>query len=128
MTSEARVGIFWFVQGRLVATGCPLADATAYGDCLTYDGGHDETWTLWREAGASWLVRASLPLLILSSEYDDHPRGRVVRQPERFVIYADRRIQYDQALAEVRAAFCLPAQTTVVRSDAHYRATSRDGA
>lgn len=127
MMDDARVGIFWFVAGHLVATGCPVREAVSYGDCLTYDGGHAETWALWREAGASWLDGAGLPRLILSSEYDEHPRGRVVRTPDRFVIYADRQAQHAQALAAIRAAFCLAKDMALVRSDAHYRVTGCEG-
>ena len=123
MTAAARVGIFWSVGGQLVATGCPVAEAAPYGDCLTYDDGPAEVWSLWRESGKDWLESAGLPTLILSSEYDEHPRGRVVREPDRFVIYADRRLQQAGALSEIRDAFHLSGEQTVVRSDAHYRVT-----
>ncbi len=47
------VGIFWVVQATeneagLLAAGCPLDQAEAYGDCLTYGPGHYETWDHWR--------------------------------------------------------------------------------
>jgi len=47
------VGIFWVVQAtegeaRLLAADCPIDQAEPYGDCLTYDQGHYETWAHWR--------------------------------------------------------------------------------
>ena len=47
------VGIFWLVQtsngeAKLLAAGCPLDEAKAYGDCLTYSPGHYKTWAQWR--------------------------------------------------------------------------------
>lgn len=59
--------------------------------------------------------------LIVDTEYDAHPRGRIVKEPVRFVIYADRRIQTTPRLQAVRERFELPADRTVVRSDLHYR-------
>ena len=47
------LGIFWLVQTsngevKLLAAGCPLDEAEAYGDCLTYSPGHYKTWAQWR--------------------------------------------------------------------------------
>lgn len=115
------LGIFWFVEGEFVAAGCPLHQAAPYGDCLTYDGGHADHWERWQEAGARWLAGVGLPRIIVDTEYDEHPRGRIVKEPARFVIYADRRIQTAPRLRIVRERFGLPANETAVRSDQHYR-------
>lgn len=114
------VGIFWMVGGDLVAAGCAVDEASPYGDCLTYDGGHAEHWERWQAAGARWLADHHLPLAILSTEYDQHPRGRIVREPECFVIYADRRLQRPGDLSAIRARFGLDQMPVVVRSDSHY--------
>jgi hypothetical protein len=103
--------------------GCPLADAEEYGDCLTFGGGHYETWESWR--------RGRLPLspalrhLVAGAEYEEWPRGRVVyeRTPKLFVIYADR--QAFPYREQVETAFNLPAGQTSIRADSHYRSRRR---
>lgn len=115
------VGIFWFVDDELVAAGCSLEHAEWYGDCLTYDGGHAEHWDRWREAGARWIIQNGLPVSILTSEYDEHPRGRIVKEPAQFIIYADRRLQKYRYIASVCAKFGLKRSQALIRSDAHYR-------
>ena len=74
------VGIFWVVQATedeagLLATGCPLDQAEAYGDFLTYGPGHSETWDHWRRGRP---VGPVLCAAVLFYEYEDWPRGRVV--------------------------------------------------
>ena len=75
------VGIFWFVGDELVAVACELTNAVPYGDCLTYDGGHAEHWEAWQKAGASSLRASGLPERIATSEYEEYPRGRIVKEP-----------------------------------------------
>ena len=115
------VGIFWFVGDELVAVVCELTNAVPYGDCLTYDGGHAEHWEAWQKAGASSLRSSGLPERIATSEYEEHPRGRIVKEPDRFFLYADRRLQTQDRLAEIRKRFGLLEAPCVVRSDSHYR-------
>ena len=115
------VGIFWFVDDELVAVKCFLPDAVPYGDCLTYDGGHAEHWEAWQKAGPSSLRASGLPPQIATSEYEEHPRGRIVKEPDKFVLYADRRLQTPKRLAEIRKRFGLLEVRCVVRSDTHYR-------
>ena len=117
------VGIFWLVDGALVAAGCAIEDAASYGDCLTYDGGHAEHWDSWQEAGGRWLAEHGLPAGILTSEYDEHPRGRIVKTPDGFVLYVDRRLQTPAYLDAICERFGLDRSTTSIRSDAHYRRT-----
>jgi len=118
------VGIFWFVDGVLVAAGCALESAAPYGDCLTYDGGHAEDWERWQEAGGRWLAEHGLPVAILTSEYDEHPRGRIVKEANGFVLYADQRLQTPKRLSAICERFGLEKSTTSIRSDAHYRRSS----
>jgi len=115
------VGIFWLVDGVLVAAGCAVENAAPYGDCLTYDGGHAEHWDRWQEAGGRWLAQHRLPISILTSEYDEHPRGRIVKEADGFVLYADQRLQNPTRIAEICERFGLEKSTTSIRSDAHYR-------
>lgn len=118
---SASVGIFWLVDGELVAVGCAIAEASAYGDCLTYDGGHAEHWDSWRDAGAGWLRAHGLPQAILTTEYEAHPRGRIVHDGEGFVIYADRRLQGRATVRLIRERFDLVDVPVRVRGDPHYR-------
>jgi hypothetical protein len=75
-----QLGIFWLAQtsngeARLLTAGCPLDQAEAYGDCLTYGPGHYETWAQWRRDRT---VEPALRALVRSCEYEDWPRGRIV--------------------------------------------------
>jgi hypothetical protein len=121
------VGILWGVPegGRtvLVTDLMPLAGAEAYGDCLTHPRGHHEVWEAWRRLGATALRRRGLPAAIAAHEYEAFPRGRVVymRAPGLFTLYADRRLQRPELVAEIVQLFGLGGQRHIVRSDAHYR-------
>jgi hypothetical protein len=55
--------------------------------------------------------------------YEHFPRGRIVyhRPDQVFWIYADRRVQAPQKIAEVVRVFGLEGEIYEVRSDAHYR-------
>ena len=118
-----KVGIFWFVGSKMVASGCGLEAAEVADDWLDYPGGHAEHWDEWRAAGSAWLKYNGMPVEILSSEYDEHPRGRIVydRRKRRFLLYADRRLQTSGRLAEICGTFALPDGAVDVLSDPHYR-------
>jgi hypothetical protein len=117
------VGIFWKVGGVLVIDYSTLDEAEAYGDCLTHAAGHYERWEEWQGLGVNRLRSLGYPDGIITSEYDDWPRGRIVYEvpANRFVLYADRRLQKQDIIAALTEAFRLDAQTVVIRSDAHYR-------
>jgi len=125
--SEPSVGIFWGVRdGRklnLVTDHTPLSQAEAYGDALTHPRGHSEVWDAWQRLGPAGAARLGLPAAVSCSEYDEHPRGRIVYDTitKTFILYADRRLQTSAFLVRIIAAFCLPVARTVVRSDSHYR-------
>jgi hypothetical protein len=121
MSENGAVGIFWWIDGTLLAAGCAVSEAEAYGDNLTYDGGHAEHWDRWRAAGASWLKAHDMPLVICTSEYDEHPRGRIVKRPEGFVVYADRRLHGRAIMSAICLHFDLESSAVVVQSDPHYR-------
>lgn len=120
------VGIFWGVPdgGRtvLVTDRTTLAQAEAYGDCLTHPRGHHEAWEAWRRLGATALRRGGLPPAIAGHEYEAFPRGRVVymRGPALFTLYADRRLQRPDTIADLVRLFGLTGEHHTVRSDAHY--------
>lgn len=121
------VGLFWGVPdgGRLhlVTAMTPLAEAEPYGDALTDPRGHYELWEGWQQLGAAHLKAQGLPVTILSYEYEDCPRGRVVcdARSRRFTLFADRKLQTLPVLAELKRLFGLTSEMVVVRSDPHYR-------
>ncbi len=125
--TEPHVGFFWFVPEtgvwHLVADRIPLAEAEPYGDCRTHPGGHYDLWTELAGKGQSWLKANGFPTLIASSEYEAHPRGRVVYDTvsKGFVIYLDPRISAPRFRACLVAAFGLTGRRLAFRRDAHYQ-------
>ncbi|MFD1330744.1 hypothetical protein ACFQ4O_01895 [Methylopila musalis] len=117
------VGLFWDVEGQLVAAGVPLSRADPYGDCLTFEGGHAEYWEAWASGGAGLLRRFALPLAVMTTEYDNHPRGRLVfdRRADAFMIYADRRLHAAEMVEEIKRRFGILDVACRIRSDPHYR-------
>ena len=121
------VGIFWVVQATedeagLLAAGCPLDQAEAYGDCLTYGPGHCETWDHWRRDRPVDPVRSAT---VWFHEYEDWPRGRIVfdRARDLFIVYADRKLLTPATIARIETHFHLPEDRTEVQSDLHYQST-----
>ena len=122
------VGIFWGVteQGRgliLLADKTPVDQAESYGDCITHSKGHYEYWNELSWLGAAGLTRVGLPTAPAWYEYEDFPRGRIVYWPKtnRFVIYADHRLQTASIIARIVAMYDIPAGCYDIRSDSHYR-------
>ena len=119
------LGIFWLVQtsngeAKLLAAGCPLDEAEAYGDCLTYSPGHYKTWAQWRRDRT---LDPALRALVRAYEYEDWPRGRIVfdRSRDLFILYADRKLLTPEMMARIASQFHLPAERTEVQSDFHYQ-------
>ncbi len=119
------VGIFWRVNGVLVIDRSTLDEAEPYGDCLTHAAGHYERWQEWQALGVTRLTVLGYPGRIVWTEYDQWPRGRIVYQTatQRFVLYADRRLQRPTIIDALKTAFGLnDAKVKVIlRSDSHYR-------
>ena len=120
-----QLGIFWLVQAsngeaRLLAAGCPLDEAEAYGDCLTYGPGHYEIWAQWRRDRT---VDPAPRALVRCYEYEDWPRGRIVfdRSRDLFVLYADRKLLTSATIVRIETQFHLPGERTEVTSDWHYQ-------
>ena len=117
------VGIFWRVGDTLVIDRSTLDQAEPYGDCITHAAGHYERWQEWQALGNARLVSSGYPTLIISSEYDEWPRGRIVYETlaKRFVLYADKRLQKPVIIKALKDAFGLNDAEVVVMSDQHYR-------
>ncbi len=80
--SRSFVGIFWAVQekGRaasLLEHRCSLKEAEPYGEMLTCPHGHYEVWEQWQKDAK--LVRAGFASPVMISEYEEWPRGRIVK-------------------------------------------------
>jgi hypothetical protein len=119
------IGIFWVVQSsnseaRLLTEGCPLDQAEAYGDCLTYGPGHYETWAHWRRDRT---IDPILRAVVRSYEYEDWPRGRIVfdRSRDVFMLYADRKLLTPAMIARIETKFQLPEERTEIQTDFHYQ-------
>ncbi|TXM95362.1 hypothetical protein [Methylobacterium sp. WL116] len=123
------VGIFWGVPDGapsnrvLVIDATPLNHAEPYGAALTHARGHYDVWEAWQALGPAGLKRRGLPAAIAWSEYETHPRGRIVYDTATcvFTIYADRRIQVPDFIQRIVSAFGLTEAQFVVRGDSHYR-------
>ncbi|MBX9931217.1 MAG: hypothetical protein K2Y56_06725 [Methylobacterium sp.] len=124
---EPSVGIFWSVRvGKsrvLVTDATVLSHAEAYGAALTHPRGHYDVWEAWHRLGPAGLLRYGLPAEIADSEYEDHPRGRIVygTQTKTSILYTDQRLQIPAFPQRIMTAFSLPTKKTLVRSDSHYR-------
>jgi hypothetical protein len=119
------VGIFWQVWNRtypaLITDRVPVDEAEAYGDFQTH-GAHAEYWEKLASMSPRALREEGLPGVILTTEYDQWPRGRVVfnRETGRFTLYADPKLQAPSTIETITAHFHLPTDRVDVRSDAHY--------
>lgn len=126
-TAAPHVGFFWFVKEEgawhLIADAIPAAGAEPYGDCLTHPGGHYDLWTNLAAKGAAWLKANGYPIIIALSEYEDHPRGRVVfdTASAAFVVYFDPRLSGPLFRSCLKVAFGLAKQRLVYRRDPHYQ-------
>lgn len=117
------VGIFWRVAEVLVIDRSTLDAAETYGDCITHAAGHYERWQEWQALGAARMAARGYPGQIISTEYDEWPRGRIVYETlaRRFVLYADKRLQKPDIINALKAAFGLNDSEVIIRSDSHYR-------
>ena len=111
--AEARVGILWFFDDRLIIDSTPVSKAEPYGDNIGHATGHIDHWALLQRTGA-------VPPDI---EYEQHPRGRVVydKRQETFHLLADRCIlDRKDLIAKIKEELHLP-KSTKTDTDQHYR-------
>jgi len=88
--NQAKVGIFFVVDGQLLVDAVPLEQGEPYGNTR----GHGSHYDFWESLAPGndgerrFKARA----------YDTYPRGRVVyfTQEKRFVLYADRCLNRDK--------------------------------
>lgn len=124
---SGRVGIFWGLIGiegdlALLSQSSNLAEAEVYGDCLTFATSHFEAWEAWKSNVGS-IPEPRFAELIVASEYENHPRGRVVFSvsDDKFWLYADRRLSTKAFTSQIAKAFDIEDGMFTVRLDSHYR-------
>jgi len=111
--TEARLGIFWLVNGKLLIDSTPLSECEHYGDHLNYPGSHIHVWEQWQKIGKA----------PVESEYEEYARGRVMcdKNAREFTLLADRCIlKRKDLIAEIKKQLCLPKRTPL-GTDQHYR-------
>ena len=112
-TTEARLGIFWLVDGKLLIDSVPLSECERYGDHLNYPDSHTRVWEQWQQIGKA----------PAESEYEEYARGRVMcdMKTKKFTLLADRCIlKQKNLIATIRNELHLPKQTSL-GTDSHYR-------
>lgn len=110
--NQAKVGIFFVVQGHLFINAAPLEQGELYGDAINFSG-HFDYWE-------SLKPSSTVEQLFKSHAYDHFPRGRVVyfNNTDSFKLYADRCITKVE-IEKIAAAFQLPAYQ--LGRDEHYQ-------
>jgi len=110
---EARLGIFWLVDGKLIIDSAPLSECEKYGDHLTHPRGHNDVWERWQQVGKT----------PVETEYEEYARGRVMcdTKTKRFTLLADTCIlKRKDLIAAIKNELHLPKQTSL-GTDPHYR-------
>ena len=79
-------------------------------------------WSDWQDLSAKERRIKDVPETVAFSEYEDHPRGRVVfhSASKTFIIYADRRLQREETVSRLVEVFGIALCAYEVRSDSHY--------
>lgn len=104
------IGLFFYVEGKLLAYKVALEDAEVYGDFLTSPVSHD---TVWHKG-----VGLNRPV-----DFDYFPRGRVVynKKQEKYIVYIDRCLDTPEHIAEILKAFGLVDCQQTIAFDEHYQ-------
>lgn len=113
MRENPELGIVFLVNGELLIASIPVSEGENYGDFKNYPGGHPSYWAELQRVGT----------VCRNSEYEEHPRGRVVfnRKTGRYSLYLDRCISKNQnVVSRIISKMHLPADT-LMATDPHYR-------
>ncbi len=111
---EARVGIFWLVDGKLVMDSTSLSMSEHYGGFKIHPADHCSVWERFQPSGA----------VPDDMEYDERPRGRVMydTKARRFRLLADRCILKNKGvIRDIISKMNLPSGNTDMGTDSHYR-------
>jgi hypothetical protein len=110
---EARVGIFWIVDGELLIDSTLLSEAEEYDDFRIHPRDHISVWETFQQ---NHTVPADI-------EYEEFPRGRVIynTKTQRFRFLADKCILREKSVVrKIMLALHLP-RNTQLDEDSHYR-------
>ena len=110
--NQAKIGIFFIVQGHLLVDATPIERGELYGDAINFSGHFD----YWEELNPV----STTEEIFKSYAYDHFPRGRVVYfvKTDSFKLYADCCIS-NVEIEKVSATFQLP--TYKLARDEHYQ-------
>lgn len=129
MNEKPQVGIFWMIktvsgENILLSSGCDLEKADPYGDFLTFDASHYDTWEHWRKSSE---LSSEAKEIVIGYEYEDWPRGRIVYDQikSQFTLYADRRLMSPFTITSICERFHLPKDRVTVKGDFHYQSKMR---
>lgn len=113
--AQAKVGIFFVVNGDLVVDAVPLEQGEFYGDTVGFSG-HYDCWQ-------ALAPKNPTEQLFKSHAYDYYPRGRVVyfKESGNFRLYADRCLKKTD-VEKVATTFQLTAYR--LARDEHYQCAS----
>ena len=110
--NQAKVGIFFVVQGHLLIDAAPVGQGELYGDAINFSCHFD----YWDELTSTRAFEQSFK----NHAYDHFPRGRVVyfNKTDNLKLYADRCITKVK-IEKIAAEFHLPAYQ--LARDEHYQ-------
>ena len=111
--SVPRVGLFYFVEGKLWIDATPLAEAGSYGDFRIHEPGHLGDWN-------ELVSRGVVP----DAEYEVFSRGRVVYHTKtgQYTLYADPCVlRRKELVRRIIRKMGLPKDHTRTRTDDPYR-------
>lgn len=113
-TPEAKVGMFWYVDGTVIGAAVLLCEAEPYGDAFQH-GGHYDFWDELKP-------KTEMERQLKSHAYDYYPRGRVVyfQSRQQFRLYVDGCLSADAREAVVDF-FGLAGTPLEIEQDEHYQ-------
>lgn len=108
-----RIGIFWFLNTKLLSLVLPLEEGTTVGAFVDCPQNHADYWATFQRL---------LSPRLRGLEYFEIPRGRVLFNKESgsSVVYLDKVLMKPKFTDKIRKRFQLPKPYTRFRSDPHY--------
>lgn len=110
-----KVGIFFFVAGKIIMDAVPLEQGEPYGDAIQ----HNSHYEFWERLVPKNIAERNLK----SRDYNAYPRGRVVyfQKQKTFRIYRDACLKPEKEIEKVIAKFELAGEKMELMKDAHYK-------
>jgi hypothetical protein len=105
----AKVGLFFYVNNKLLTDLVDVGQAEFYGDCKIGESSHYQVWD-------------DDYFKIYQKPYDYYPRGRVVYKykENKFIVYADKCIE-EKGIMDIIKTFEIEDENIKIdRTDNHY--------